>query len=600
MLYNQDKFIEKLVIDNFHKDIKQPPNLLEYTKKINGYISNITKELKKTYISGPDMNAILYLLRTLLLSSTDIKKDIASPSSNIKKWITSLNKLPVKSVGGWVYIATIFHTSFEIVIKTPKVNSTFERTSLLREYAIANIGINRLRYNIPTFIYTFDIFTCNPPDKHTGELKIENMCLKSKQTKSLYIMCEKVEGKTMRELIKTGITFEDWLFVFLQVLLSLEIAQRKLNFTHFDLHTGNTIIQTNKKISYSINIDATTYSIKNSNLTPVIIDFGHSTVKLDGKTVGASEFPEYGMVDFMVPGYDMYKFLCFSANDAKFYKNNTLFNQLVELFNFYGTDDSLNISKTKEKGIQTTIKEFCREGSYTNVAKYTPLMFFDWISKNYGYLIPYKSRNILEIPRNNFLNISYSNYLKDYNDFFGEIEIGVQDAIRLIERCITTKSYILSIYNISILEKLNTHLKSEKLKRYIKSKKDIIENKAVKKIFIDKDIEIIERVFNISIPNQKEIDDAISEVLRINIRHNNPKDKVNSTDKLLLLTQYEKELGFYLQIYYTILEINLKILFKSWLDRFLSSDIFIFYKKNNLKVKHALRWSTTVLESINK
>ena len=77
------------------------------------------------------------------------------------------------------------------------------------------------------------------------------------------------------------------------------------------------------------------------------------------------------MVDFMVPGYDMYKFLCFSANDAKFYKNNTLFNQLVELFNFYGTDDSLNISKTKEKGIQTTIKEFCREGSYTNVAKYT-------------------------------------------------------------------------------------------------------------------------------------------------------------------------------------------------------------------------------------
>ena len=189
---------------------------------------------------------------------------------------------------------------------------------------------------------------------------------------------------------------------------------------------------------------------------------------------------------------------------------------------------------------------------------------------------------------------------KDYNDFFGEIEIGVQDAIRLIERCITTKSYILSIYNISILEKLNTQLKSEKLKRYIKSKKDIIENKAVKKIFIDKDIEIIERVFNISIPNQKEIDDAISEVLRINIRHNNPKDKVNSTDKLLLLTQYEKELSFYLQIYYTILEINLKILFKSWIDRFLSSDIFIFYKKNNLKVKHALRWSTTVLESINK
>ena len=599
MIYNQDEFIRNIVIDNFHKDNKQPLNLLEYTREINTYISNIAKELKKTYVSGPDMNALLYLLRTLLLSSTENKLDIVSPNSDIKNWLTSLYKLPVKSQNAWVYVANILHTSFQIIIKTTKLNSTSENVSLLKEFAISNIGINKLRYIIPTFMYTFDIFSCNPPSKSTGNLKIESMCKKSKN-KSLYIMCEKVDGQTMRQLIRGDIEFKDWLFIFLQILLSLEIAQSKLSFTHFDLHTNNTIIQTNKTISYNVNINDTTYCVKNSNLTPVIIDFGLSTVKIEGKTVGSRDFPEFGMIDFMVPGYDMYKFLCFSANDAKFYGNISLFNQLTDIFSFYGNDDTLNISKTKAKGISKTIKEFCREGSYTNIAKYTPLMFFDWLFTNYGHLIPSDKRNILKKPRYNFLNISYSNYLKDYNDFFGEVETGVHGAIELIESCITNKSYILSMYNISILEKLNEQLISEKLQKYIVSKRDIVENKVIKSLFIEKDTETLEKVFTLKVPNQIDLNYAIDEVLSINIRHNNSSDKVDSTNKLFLLTQYQKEMDFYLQFYYTIIELDLEFFFKFWLDRFLSSEILGFYTKNNLKVINALRWATTIRESIKE
>lgn len=599
MIYNQDEFIRNIVIDNFHKDNKQPLNLLEYTREINTYISNIAKELKKTYVTGPDMNALLYLLRTLLLSSTENKLDIVSPNSGIKNWLTSLDKLPVKSQNAWVYVANILHTSFQIIIKTTKLNNTSENVSLLKEFAISNIGINKLRYIIPTFMYTFDIFSCNPPSKSTGNLKIESMCKKSKN-KSFYIMCEKVDGQTMRQLIRGDIEFKDWLFIFLQILLSLEIAQSKLSFTHFDLHTNNTIIQTNKTISYNVNINDTTYCVKNSNLTPVIIDFGLSTVKIEGKTVGSRDFPEFGMVDFMVPGYDMYKFLCFSANDAKFYGNISLFNQLTDIFSFYGKDDTLNISKTKAKGISKTIKEFCKEGSYTNIAKYTPLMFFDWLFTNYGHLIPSDKRNILKKPRYNFLNISYSNYLKDYNDFFGEVETGVHDATELIESCITNKSYILSMYNISILEKLNEQLISEKLQKYIVSKRDIVENKVIKSLFIEKDTETLEKVFTLKVPNQIDLNYAIDEVLSINIRHNNSSDKVDSTNKLFLLTQYQKEMDFYLQFYYTIIELDLEFFFKFWLDRFLSSEILGFYTKNNLKVINALRWATTIRESIKE
>ena len=600
MLYNQNEFIRNIVIDNFYKDSKQPVKLLEYTAEINTYISNIESQIKKTYITGPDMNALLYLLRTLLLSSTEHKLDIVSPNSDIKKWLTKLYKLSVESTHAWIYVGNILQTSFEIIIKTTKENSTSENLSLLTEFAIANIGINKLRYIIPTFMYTFDIFSCNPPVKDTGELNIESMCRKSDQKKALYIMCEKVDGQTMKQLIANGIEFKDWLFVFLQILLSLEIAQSKLSFTHFDLHTGNVIIQTNKTISYNVNINDTTYSIKNSNLTPVIIDFGLSTLKLYGKTVGSREYPEFGMLNFMVPGYDMYKFLCFSANNALFFGDDTLFNQLVEIFNFYGDNDTLNISKTKSKGIAQTIKGFCKEGSYTNIAKYTPLMLFDWLYSNYGHLIPDDKRNILQTPRYNYLYISYSNYLKDYNDFFGEVATGVQDTMQLIESCIGNKSYILSVYNISILEKLNKQLTSEKLQRYINTKRDMIENNIVKSLFIEKDRETLEKVFSVKVPKQRDLDDIIGKVLMINIRHNNSRDKVESTHKLLFLTQYQKELEFYLQIYYTILEVNLEEIFKSWLDRFLTSNILGFYTKNNLSVTSAIRWCATIKESIKE
>jgi hypothetical protein len=603
MLFNQDIFIRNVVNNNnYRTDRKQPTNLLKYKDKISKYISSISKELNKKHISGPDMKALLYLIRTLLLSSTENKSDnlLILPNSSINNWLTSLNKLPVKSVGGWVYIANIFNTSFEIIIKTPK-DAITDLPDILREYAIANIEINKLRYIIPTFMYTFDFFMCNPPDEDTGFLNIDDICDDSKTPKSIYIMTEKIEGDTISDLIKNNkVDFNSWLFIFLQILLSLEISQRQLEFTHFDLHNGNVIVQTSKTISYDVNIDESMYSIENSNLSPVIIDFGLSTVNLKGKTVGSTDFPQYGMLNFMVQGFDMYKFLCFSADNAYRAKNMALFNSIIDIFNFYDKDDTLNIVKTKENGIRKTLKTYCMEGSYTNIAKYTPLMLFHWVYNKYRNSNPYIRNNINILNRTNFVNISYSNYLKDYNDFFGEISTGVEEATKLIEKCIKNKSYILSKYNINVLSKLNIQLKSSKLQGYIKSKEDIIQNKDIKSIFIKKDKETLENVFNIKIPNQAELDIVLNECLSINIRHNNSKDKYDIYEKLNLLTQYKTDMELYLQLYYTIIELKLEDKFKTWLNKFVKSDIFSFYNKNNVKVLQSKRWSITLFKSIKE
>ena len=79
-----------------------------------------------------------------------------------KMFLTSINKLQVKSIEGWIYKANLLNTSLEIIIKTPK--NIKNNKNLLREYLIGT-ELNKLRHKIPTFIYTFGIFQCNSPMK---------------------------------------------------------------------------------------------------------------------------------------------------------------------------------------------------------------------------------------------------------------------------------------------------------------------------------------------------------------------------------------------------------------------------------------------------
>lgn len=270
------------------------------------------------------------------------------------------------------------------------------------------------------------------------------------------------------------------------------------------------------------------------------------------------------------------------------------------MFKFYGDADTLDIVKTKENGIQKSLKSYCKEGSYTDIAKYTPLLFFRWIYSNYKDSNPYIINNINILDRNNFVNISYSNYLKEYNDFFGEISTGVKEAINLIEKCIKNKSYILSIYNINVLSKINEKLKSSKLQSYIKSQKDIIKNTEIKNTFIKKDKDKLKNVFNITIPTQDELNGVINKCLSTNIRHNNSKDKYDIHEKVNSVTQYATDIELYLQLYYTIIEVKLEKEFKTWIFKFTNSDIFNFYTKNVVKVPWLKRWSITLFKSIKE
>ena len=56
------------------------------------------------------------------------------------------------------------------------------------------------------------------------------------------------------------------------------------------------------------------------------------------------------------------------------------------------------------------------------------------------------------------------------------------------------------------------------------------------------------------------------------------------------IIDFSKTIESFMEIYYTILELNLDITFQSWVDKFKSSSIFHDYIKNIDNINMTIRW----------
>jgi hypothetical protein len=133
---------------------------------------------------------------------------------------------------------------------------------------------------------------------------------------------------------------------------------------------------------------------------------------------------------------------------------------------------------------------------------------------------------------------------------------------------------------------------------------------------------MLEKVFDIKIPSQEDLDTCVSDVLSLNIYAPSPYETrifvvgnygqfsgnphnykfelrpiEVATQKLYDILRYEDELKIYLQFYFTILDLNLEDEFNVWLNRFEKSKIYYFYTNNILKNEQARRWAKTLLIS---
>jgi serine/threonine protein kinase len=560
------------------------------SSKVCSYISMI---LNQAYPTGSDMKALFYLFDTLFISRTCKKvneKGLYNLSKNINKCVKKMEHLPVKSKEGFIYITHFFCTDVQVVVKIPQNCKGI--TSKVREYFIGINAINKLRYLTPCFVYTLGAFLCPKPTK-TGEILFE----KSTKNNTAFVMYEKIPGDSVQTLLKNDrLDFKQFLIILIQLLLGLEVAQREVRFTHFDMHAENVMARTGTGDSSSVtHFDMNTYIIDNPEFIPVVIDFGAATSYIDGKYIGSYDYISHGMLNFMVPGHDMYKFMIYCARKTT---NKKLKRSIMSIFRFYEGEDPYFIARDQEKGLDIAAKEYCRELTFSTAANRTPLMLVDWLLKEYQNEL---SEKVIVRDRKNYIITQYSTITKEFDNIFGFTRMTdgkdkPEEAILLVKKLIRTNmSYVMSLYGIIMLEKYNVFLESEELEsKIIFLREELFESKDE---LLKADESVLEKVFDINIPRQEDLDSCVNKLLKIRIRHSNAKEKEEIVTNLESILFYQESLIPFLQFYFTILELDDDNL-DNWIDRFKFSDIYHFYVKNVSQNERAKRWGQTLLASI--
>lgn len=281
--------------------------------------------------------------------------DLLAPSNMVAEVLKSAIPIGDRNKESDVYLVTVKNS--KLVIKKSK--NKFRTMCLAREYVIGEAALNNLRRLVPTFVYTLGAFV-------------------SPTSGAMFVAYEYISGHTLREtLANSQISFEEWLEIYCQILIALDLAQRECEFTHFDLHGDNVIIK--KTISnYSVPIGPHAYRIANTAHAPVIIDFGYSTANVNGVTLGSNEHLQHGMLETMVSGSDQYKLLSACATAAR---NKSVRTRILELFNFYAENPYTHGGTTPDP--KTANLTFCARVTSSSASSATPLDMLDWILENY-------------------------------------------------------------------------------------------------------------------------------------------------------------------------------------------------------------------------
>jgi hypothetical protein len=582
--------------------IMRKEKLCSFKDKESSNFTNLTttrvkKILTEDYYSGPNMKAVMCMFDSLIHEVKRKSKLVDSVQQidvSINEHISGMKLLKFSTESGFVYFTNFFDT-IETVVKIPQ--RTDDVNDFIREYFVGAWYMNKLRYKIPNFMYTFGAFMCNQVEikKSTAPSTLSNICTTDVKLVP-YIITEKVPGNTLTNIgyYEESFTFDKFLVVFVQVLIALEVAQRECRFTHYDLHIDNVMLRTSNIHNYSVNIGPYRYNIEPEYL-PVIIDYGFTSVYVnDDGMVGLSDsFSEYNIYKFMIQGYDVYRFLYSSAETFTHISDD-----IMNLFRVYqNNSDPYKVFWNRKRAVKRAAKDVGKKTVNSPVATYTPAMVLDWLLRDDEYSTIIK-RRINITPRNTLENLYYQNTMYNYYDIFsGYTGEQLNELKQTIQDCMRRKpSYIFSMYNIhtlSLLDKNVNNILSDDIAK-LKNYTEVNKNSLIK---LDK--VRMEKFFSITLPERRKLDFAVKNIISLSCLPSLLKAQrsrireCTSTSKLKVFDFYHKIQG-YLELIYMCKECKLTE-FDDIIRRIESSTTNRFYQEKLLEIEQALRWKDTLL-----
>lgn len=276
------------------------------------YASNDVVGTHKSVIFNSEFQDGMGCLIDALISDDDLLSN-----QRLKQWIKEINRIGEESEGGMVFRTktgecNLYKSSCNslYVIKTP-IN--WEDDSLAHEAVVGMGAINKLRNKIPTFAHTYGAFMCSPPILDQSGKVISWCANKSRdQSDVTYLIIENINDSDTLSNISPKLSREEFLQIYLQIINALNIAYKDYDFTHYDLHPGNVLIQT---LPYKVAVPFHNPSNKTimyiiTNKLARIIDYGTSHIYLQGRHLGKYGLEYIGIdPESSFPMYDAYKLL---------------------------------------------------------------------------------------------------------------------------------------------------------------------------------------------------------------------------------------------------------------------------------------------------
>ena len=388
----------------FEKDFVQKNKVCKSNNTLN--LSNLNGEelrqkLSTEFYSRTLMESTRCILNTILSDT----KGKFNERAKIHEYINSPINFGEQSANGIAIKANLGKDLVNGEIIVLKVPQSPDKSDELIHEAVVGLVLNKLRDSIPNFCYFYDTFSCSSPVVNPDDKKIILWCTTDENAVA-YAVFENINmstpfsdwGKspfifpTLTQMTKEALNYTNWdkaipqkintltydnystdkliseitsykaqefILYYLQILLALNIANKKFDFTHYDLHASNVLIR-----KYSDEVFYIPYEYKGSTkylLSPgsiaTIIDFGMSHVKVDDKDVGILDKTGFFQSSDVYPNKkniicDAYKLLCFMMNSMLKNKDgDELFEVGTEILSFFYPrlkhDDALVIISTQ-------------------------------------------------------------------------------------------------------------------------------------------------------------------------------------------------------------------------------------------------------------
>ena len=157
--------------------------------------------------------------------------------------------------------------NFNFAIKTTREGSGQKEYEYIHEAFIGSKVINNLLKHIPNFAYNFGMYRNN---------------------KKVNVITEYIEGETFYDyLMGNNFNIQEFMFILIQVCLSLKVAQNRCGFVHYDLTPWNIILsRLDEPVSFDYMISYNQIYRVNTRVIPIIIDYGKSHVIYNGYHYG--------------------------------------------------------------------------------------------------------------------------------------------------------------------------------------------------------------------------------------------------------------------------------------------------------------------------